>query len=107
MWNSYPYDFNQKLSLKLNKLFGLYGKILDVSSLKKVDINLQVVADKFAFQQIQQAHNMAIGNQSNGFYSHGSNKAYLLYTDDKQTMQTAVHEATHAINRAIIGYSPK
>ncbi len=104
---SLPYDFNQKLTVKLNKLFGLYGKLLDISSLKKVDINLQVVANKATYQNIQKAHDMAIGNQSNGFYSYGSNKAYLLYTNDQQAMQTAVHEATHAINRAIIGYSPK
>jgi hypothetical protein len=32
---SLPYDFNQKLTVKLNKLFGLYGKLLDVSSLKR------------------------------------------------------------------------
>ena len=104
---SLPYDFNQKLTVKLNKLFALYGKLLDTSSLKKVDINLQVVANKASYQNIQKAHNVAIGNQSNGFYSHASNKAYLLYTNDQQAMQTAIHEATHAINRAIIGYSHK
>jgi len=104
---SLPYDFNQKLTVKLNKLFGLYGKLLDTSSLKKVDINLQVIANKATYQNIQKAHNMAVGNQSNGFYSHAYNKAYLLYTNEQQAMQTAIHEATHAINRAIIGYSPK
>lgn len=104
---SLPYDFNQKLTVKLNKLFALYGKLLDTSSLKKVDINLQVVASKTAYQSIQKAHNMAIGNQSNGFYSYGTNKAYLLFTNNEQTMKTATHEATHAINRAIIGYSHK
>lgn len=104
---SLPYDFNQKLTVKLNKLFRFYGKLLDTSSLKKVDINLQVVANKATYQSIQKAHNMAVGNQSNGFYSHASNKAYLLYTNDQLAMQTAIHEATHAINRAVIGYSPK
>jgi len=104
---SLPYDFNQKLTVKLNKLFDLYGKLLDTSSLKKVDINLQVVANKATYQNIQKAHRMAIENQSNGFYSHASNKAYLMYTNDQQAMQTAIHEATHAINRAIIGYSSK
>ena len=104
---SLPYDFNQKLTIKLNKLFQLYGQLLDTSSLKKVDINIQVVTNKIAYQQIQQAHKMVKGNRSNGFYSHGSNKAYILFTNNEQTMKTAIHEATHAINRAIIGYSPK
>ncbi|XQW84542.1 hypothetical protein ACOYR1_15595 [Thalassotalea piscium] len=102
-----PYDFNQKLTGKLNQLFAVYGNLLDVSSLKKVDINLRVFLSEASFSQVKQQHNMPTRNTSNGFYSHSNNQAYLLYTNDEQTMKTAVHEATHAINRAIIGYSPK
>lgn len=104
---SLPYDFHQSLSLKLSKLFVLYGKLLDTSSLKKVDIDLQIVTDELVFRRIQKEHNMAVANQSDGFYSHRSNKAYLLYKSDHRAMQTAIHEATHAINRAVIGYSAK
>jgi hypothetical protein len=53
---SLPYDFNQKLILKLNKLFEVYGQLLDRSSLKKVDINLRVYASKVAFNQIKTKH---------------------------------------------------
>ncbi len=102
-----PYDFHQKLTLKLNKLFEVYGRLLDSSSLKKVDINLRVYASKVAFNQIKAKHNMPIGDNTPGFYSHGSNQAHLLLTNHAATMRTATHEAVHAINRGIIGYSPK
>ncbi|QBG35551.1 hypothetical protein [Litorilituus sediminis] len=102
-----PYDFHRKLTLKLNKLFEVYGRLLDSSSLKKVDINLRVYASKMAFNQIKAKHNMPIGDNTPGFYSHGSNQAHLLLTNHAATMRTATHEAVHAINRGIIGYSPK
>jgi hypothetical protein len=104
---SLPYDFNQRLTLKLNKLFEIYGQLLDKSSLKKVDINLRVYASKVAFNQIKAKHNMPISDNTPGFYSHGSNQAHLLLTNHAATMRTATHEAAHAINRGIIGYSPK
>jgi len=104
---SLPYDFNQKLTVKLNKLFELYGTLLDRSSLKKVDINLRVYRSKPAFEQVKKQHHMSSADNINGFYSHGNNQAYLLFRSNERTMRTAAHEATHAINRAIIGYSPR
>ena len=105
--DSLPYDFNQKLTLKLNKLFELYGELLDRSSLKKVDINLRIYDSKIDFNQIKAKNNMTISDNTLGFYSHASNEAYLLLTDKASTIRTATHEATHAINRGIIGRTPK
>ena len=102
-----PYNFHQKLTAKLNKLFELYGRLLDSSALKKVDINLRVYQSKMAFEQVKKRHNMSSGDNINGFYSHGNNQAYLLFRNNERTMRTAAHEATHAINRAIIGYTPR
>jgi hypothetical protein len=102
-----PYDFNEKLTLKLNKLFEIYGQLLDRSSLKKVDINLRIYASKVAFNQVKAKNNMPVGDNTPGFYSHGTNQAHLLLTNHAATMRTATHEATHAINRGIIGYSPR
>lgn len=102
-----PYDFHQKLTLKLNKLFEIYGQLLDRSSLKKVDINLKVYSSKVAFDQIKTKYNMPIGDNTPGFYSYATNQAHILLTNHAATMRTATHEAVHAINRGIIGYSPK
>ncbi|TYK66008.1 hypothetical protein [Colwellia echini] len=104
---SLPYDFNQNLTVRLNKVFELYGQLLDRDSLKKVDIKLHVYQSKTAFNQIKKQHNMSTADNINGFYSHSNNKAYLLFRSNKRTMRTAAHEATHAINRAIIGYTPR
>ena len=104
---SLPYDFNQKLTVKLNTLFELYGNLLDRDSLKKVDINLRVYQSKAAFNQVKKQHNMSNADNINGFYSHGNNQAYLLFRNNERTMRTAAHEATHAVNRAIIGYTPR
>ncbi|WP_114326666.1 hypothetical protein [Candidatus Colwellia aromaticivorans] len=104
---SLPYDFNQKLTLKLNKLFEIYGQLLDRSSLKKVDINLRIYASKITFNQIKAKNNMPVSDNTPGFYSHATNQAHLLLTNHAATMRIATHEATHAINRGIIGYSPK
>ena len=101
-----PYDFNQKLTLKLNKLFEIYGQLLDRTRLKKVEINLRIYTSKRSFNQIKANHNMAISDNTPGFYSHATNQAHLLHTHHDATMQTAIHEATHGINRGIIGYSP-
>ena len=102
-----PYDFNEKLTLKLNKLFEIYGQLLDRSSLKKVDINLRIYASKVAFNQVKAKNNMPVGDNTPGFYSHATNQAHLLLTNHATTMRIATHEATHAINRGIIGYSPR
>lgn len=104
---SLPYDFNQKLTLKLNKLFEVYGLLLDRSSLKKVEIKLRVYVSKLAFNRVKTQHNMPIDDNTPGFYSHASNQAHLLLTNHAETMRTATHEAVHAINRGIIGYSPR
>jgi len=102
-----PYDFNEKLTLKLNKLFEIYGQLLDRSSLKKVDINLRIYASKVVFNQVKAKNNMPVDDNTPGFYSHATNQAHLLLTNHATTMRIATHEATHAINRGIIGYSPR
>lgn len=102
-----PYDFNQKLTVKLNNLFELYGKLLDRSSLKKVDIKLRIYQSNTAFEKIKKQYNISSTDKINGFYNYDNNQAYLLFTNNELTMRTAVHEATHAINRAIIGYTPR
>lgn len=104
---SLPYDFNQKLTLKLNKLFEVYGQLLDQSSLKKIDIKLKIYASQNSFNQLKAKYNMPADDTTPGFYSYITNQAYLLLADHESTMRTATHEATHAINRGIIGYSPQ
>ncbi|GAA6172377.1 hypothetical protein NBRC116592_20470 [Colwellia sp. KU-HH00111] len=101
------YDFNQKLKVKLYKLFTLYGDLLPLSSLKKVNIDLKVYESKTDFNRIKANHNISLSDNTRGFYNHNDNKAHLLYTSNDDTLRVATHEATHAINRAVIGYTPR
>ena len=104
---SLPYDFNQKLTVKLNKLFEIYGQLLDRSSLKKIGIKLRIYESKAAFNQVKAKYNVSLSDNTRGFYSHINNQAHLLFTDNEETLSVATHEATHAINRGVIGYTPR
>lgn len=85
----------------------MYGQLLDRSSLKKIDINLRVYLSQLTFNEIKAQHNMPTDDNTAGFYSHATNQAYLLLANNNSTLRTATHESAHAINRGIIGYSPR
>lgn len=101
------YDFNQKLKVKLNKLFALYGDLLPVTSLKKVNIDIRVYSSLTDFNQLKAKHNVSLSDNTLGFYSHANNQAHLFFTNNQETLKVATHEATHAINRGVIGYTPR
>ncbi|MFP3426449.1 DUF1570 domain-containing protein [Pseudoalteromonas sp. SIMBA_162] len=42
-----------------------------------------------------------------GMYFHASNSAFIEYRNTQNAMSTAVHEAVHAINKAVLGYTPR
>jgi hypothetical protein len=102
-----PYDFRQKLEVKLKAIFELYGHLLDKSSLKKIEINLNVFGSKTSYEQYKIASKVTVSADAPGFYVGDKNEAALLYSGDEQTMVIALHEATHAINRGIIGFMPR
>lgn len=101
-----PPSFNQKLQVKLNTVFKVYGQIIGAHALKKVKLNLTVLPNR-------RAYNAAIrnngGNPENtaGMYFHATNSAFINFSGEKNTMRTAVHEAVHAINKAVLGYTPR
>ena len=101
------YDFNQKLKVNLNKLFALYGDLLPVTSLKKVNIDIRVYSSLTDFNQLKAKHNVSLSDNTLGFYSHANNQAHLFFTNNQETLKVATHEATHAINRGVIGYTPR
>ncbi len=40
-------------------------------------------------------------------YFHASNSAFINYDNAQSAMRTSVHEAVHAINKAVLGYTPR
>lgn len=101
-----PPSFKQELQIKLNTVFKVYGQIIGVNALKKVKLNLTVLANKRAYET---AINQYGGNPKNtaGMYFHATNSAFISYSNPQNTMRTAVHEAVHAINKAVLGYTPR
>lgn len=101
-----PTLFKQQLRIKLNTVFKAYGQIIGVNSLKKVKLNLTVLPTRGAYEaSIKQRG----GDPTNsvGMYFHNSNSAFIEYRNAQSAMRTAVHEAVHAINNAILGYTPR
>lgn len=104
---SLPKDFNEKLTDQLITSFKVYGKLLDISELKKVDVNLRIYTSKRVFDGLKKQNNVAQNSKKLGFYNHVTNQGHLLYTEPSETMRVASHEAAHAITRGVVGYTPK
>ncbi|WP_143870672.1 DUF1570 domain-containing protein [Catenovulum sediminis] len=97
-----PAAFKNELESKLNAVFKIYAHLLGIGSLKKIELNLKVLANKQ--QYLQELAKLGwTGGQSVGVYSYAANSAVIQYTDYQQTMQTAIHEAVHAINAGLFG----
>ncbi|MBQ4833626.1 DUF1570 domain-containing protein [Pseudoalteromonas sp. MMG010] len=101
-----PGSFNQELRMKLNTVFKVYGQVIGVHALKKVKLNLTVLPTRRAYEAAIKHRG---GNPTNtaGMYFHASNSAFIHYDNAHKAMRTAVHEAVHAINKAVLGYTPR
>ena len=101
-----PSSFNQDLRIRLNTVFKVYGQIIGVHALKKVKLNLTVLPTRSAYEAVTKQRG---GNPTNtvGMYFHASNSAFIEYRNAQNAMSTAVHEAVHAINKAVLGYTPR
>ncbi|WP_024611713.1 DUF1570 domain-containing protein [Pseudoalteromonas sp. TB64] len=101
-----PSSFNQELRIKLNTVFKVYGQIIGVHALKKVKLNLTVLATRHSYEARIKQHG---GDPTNsiGMYFNSSNSAFIDYRNVQSAMRTSVHEAVHAINRAVLGNTPR
>ncbi|ALQ10510.1 DUF1570 domain-containing protein [Pseudoalteromonas sp. SCSIO 43210] len=101
-----PSSFNQELHIKLNTVFKAYGQVIGVHALKKVKLNLTVLATRSAYESAIK-HRGGDPKNTAGMYFHGSNSAFIHYDNGQSAMRTSVHEAVHAINKAVLGYTPR
>lgn len=98
--------FRTELENKITKVFKLYGYLLDKDSLRKVEINQRIYNSPEQFYIDSNQYGKLLASTT-GFYTSSNNQASILFTTTSQTINTAVHEATHAINRGVIGLSNK
>ena len=97
-----PPEFEDQLKVKLNTVFRAYADLLGKNALKKVALNLTILPDRRSYEAaIKKMGSNPSGNV--GMYFNQPNSAFIEYRGDINTMRTAVHEAVHAINNALIG----
>ena len=101
-----PFEFKEKLSRSINKMFAVYGRLIDKNNLKKVSVNLKFIASKKGFERYRAKHAPSV-KTTLGFYDNGTNEAVIFYGDPKRAFRTAIHESAHAINRGVIGSTNK
>lgn len=101
-----PPSFTEKLRIKLNTVFKVYSQIIGDDGLKKVRLNLAVFATRRSYEQAIKQRG-ADPTHTDGMYFHATNSAYINYRNPQSAMRTAIHEAVHAINKAILGTTPR
>ena len=101
-----PFEFKEKLTGSITKLFAVYGQLLNQAELKKVAVNLRFITSKTEFDQYQARYAPSLSGAA-GFYNNGSNQAVIFYSNYENAFSTALHETAHAINRAVVGNTAK
>lgn len=101
-----PPTFTEELRIKLNTVFKVYGQIIGADALKKVRLNLTVFATRSRYEQAIKQRGADPSN-TDGIYFHATNSAFIYYRNEQSAMRTAIHEAVHAINQAILGTTPR
>ncbi|GAC17701.1 DUF4124 domain-containing protein [Paraglaciecola arctica] len=101
-----PFEFKEKLTHSINKLFALYGQLIAKEDLRQVVVNLRFFTSKQRFLAYSKKHAPSL-NPTAGFYDNGTNEAVIMYYSSEQAITSAIHESVHAINRGIIGNSNK
>ncbi|MBQ4875762.1 DUF1570 domain-containing protein [Pseudoalteromonas luteoviolacea] len=99
-------QFRNKLRSKLKSVFRGYTSLLGLSAMRKVKLKIIVLPTRGAYERaVRNFGGDPTGNV--GVYFGIRNTALLEQRSYEATMRTAVHEAVHAINQAVIGYSPR
>ena len=96
-----PDGFRKSLRKRIDDAIKIFAKVTDEAVVVPVHIKMRLFTQKsdyIAFQK-QVAPKL---NQSAGFYRSGSNES-AVYLHPQFGLDTAVHEAMHAINRAWFG----
>ncbi|MDK1287751.1 DUF1570 domain-containing protein [Pseudoalteromonas umbrosa] len=99
-------QFRSKLRTKLKSVFRGYTAILGLSAMRKVKLKIIVLPSRGAYERaVKSFGGDPTGNV--GVYFGIRNTALIEQRSYDATMRTAVHEAVHAINHAVMGFSPR
>ncbi|ESP94558.1 DUF1570 domain-containing protein [Pseudoalteromonas luteoviolacea] len=100
------HSFKNALITRLNAIFRSYTSVIGLQAMRKVTLNIEVLPNRREYERVVKSYG-GDGTNTTGIYFGNKNTALVVQRSYEQTMQTAVHEAVHAINQAVIGYSPR
>jgi hypothetical protein len=98
--------FQDKLSRRLVRLSKEYAQVLDVTTVREVRLNFRFFNQQAEFDRHKKRVVPSMPSRT-GYYIHASNEMVILVTDEDAGLDTSIHEAVHAINRALFGSMAK
>ncbi|QPB85358.1 DUF4124 domain-containing protein [Pseudoalteromonas rubra] len=98
--------FRNRLEARLNAVFRTYTGIIGLEAMRKVKLRIVIANNRRAYKKMLDVlGSSAAGNQ--GIYKTAHNIAVVEFRSESQAMRTAIHEAVHAINQAVLGNTPR
>jgi len=98
--------FQDKLSQRLERLIKEYAQVLDVTTVREVRLNFHFFKQQAEFDRYKKRVAPSVPSRT-GFYRHAANEMVILVTNEDSGLDTSIHEAVHAINRALFGSMTK
>lgn len=98
--------FQDELSQRLERLTKEYAQVLDVTAVREVKLNFRFFKQQAEFDRYKKRVAPKTPSRT-GFYRHAANEMVILVTDEDAGLHTSIHEAVHAINRALFGSMAK
>jgi hypothetical protein len=98
--------FQDELSQRLERLTKEYAQVLDVTAVREVRLNFRFFKQQAEFDRYKKRVAPKSPSRT-GFYRHAANEMVILVIDEDAGLRTSIHEAVHAINRALFGSMAK
>lgn len=102
-----PQKFTNTIQGKISLIFSLYSELIGKDNLRKTALNLKFISSRARFNRLYNKKDLSAGNNTIGFYRSRNNQSTILVSNIEQASHTAVHESIHALNRSVIGYTPR
>jgi hypothetical protein len=94
--------FQDELSQRLERLTKEYAQVLDVTAVREVRLKFRFFKQQAEFDRYKKRVAPKSPSRT-GFYRHAANEMVILVIDEDAGLRTSIHEAVHAINRALFG----
>lgn len=110
---SYPAGLNDEnlrdaIEIGGRAIYMVYARYLPFALMTKSRIGVQIFADKLSYDRFKLKYAPSVASTVDGFYSSSTNQAIVSgHKSSAQTLETSLHEVTHAINAGNFGRTPK